>query len=92
MQLLEKKFEQERKLLELKGFELEKRHEGVTQELTIAKSTLAARHSDLAALQNNLKELEELREMKEVKLIVLNHLSVKFGLFFCMHCNTCRHT
>ncbi|PON82768.1 Kinesin-like protein [Trema orientale] len=65
MQLLEKNFEQERKLLECHVFELEKKLEGVTQELAIAKSTLAVKNSDLVTLQNNLKELDELREMKE---------------------------
>ncbi|KAF4377674.1 hypothetical protein G4B88_006954 [Cannabis sativa] len=66
MQLLEKRFEQQRKLLESQVFDLEKKLDGVTQELAISKSTLAARNSDLATIQNNLKELEELREMKEV--------------------------
>ncbi|KAF4346122.1 hypothetical protein G4B88_002695 [Cannabis sativa] len=65
MQLLEKRFEQQRKLLESQVFDLEKKLDGVTQELAISKSTLAARNSDLATIQNNLKELEELREMKE---------------------------
>ncbi|XP_062102804.1 kinesin-like protein KIN-14E [Humulus lupulus] len=65
MQLLEKKFEQRRKLLESQVFELEKKLDGVTQELAISKSTLAVRNSDLATIQNNLKELDELREMKE---------------------------
>ena len=63
---LEKKFEQERKALKFQVLELEKKLEGVTKELAVVESTLAVRNSDLASLQNNLRELEELREMKEV--------------------------
>lgn len=65
---LEKTFEQERKALKLRVFELEKKLEGVNQELAVLKSTLASRNSEIAALQNNLKELDELREMKEVMI------------------------
>ncbi|KAB1200217.1 Kinesin-like calmodulin-binding protein [Morella rubra] len=61
----EKNFEQERKALKFQVLELEKKLEEVAQELAVAESTLAVRNSDLASLQNNLKELEELREMKE---------------------------
>lgn len=64
--LLEKNFDQERKALKFQILELEKKLEGVTQELAIAESTLTVRNADLASSQNNLKELEELREMKEV--------------------------
>ncbi|KAG2695069.1 hypothetical protein I3760_08G173200 [Carya illinoinensis] len=63
--LLEKNFDQERKALKFQILELEKKLEGVTQELAIAESTLTVRNADLASSQNNLKELEELREMKE---------------------------
>ncbi|KAL6224356.1 hypothetical protein ACLB2K_003211 [Fragaria x ananassa] len=62
---VEKTFEQERKALKLQVFELEKKLDGVNQELAVLKSTLASRNSEIAALQNNLKELDELREMKE---------------------------
>ncbi|XP_059435497.1 kinesin-like protein KIN-14E isoform X1 [Corylus avellana] len=61
---LEKKFEQERKALKFQVLELEKKLEGVTQELAVVELTLAVRNSDLASLQNNLEELEALREMK----------------------------
>jgi len=63
---IEKNFEQERKALKFQVLELEKKLEGVTQELAVVESTLAVRNCDLASLQNNLRELEELREMKEV--------------------------
>ncbi|BFG39511.1 hypothetical protein CerSpe_257850 [Prunus speciosa] len=62
---LEKKNEQERKALKLRVLELEKKLEGVNQELAVVKSTLATKNSEIASLQSNLKELEELREMKE---------------------------
>jgi hypothetical protein len=63
---LDKNFEQERKASKFQVLELEKKLERVTQELAVVESTLVVRNSDLASLQNNLKELEELREMKEV--------------------------
>lgn len=66
MEHLQRSFEHERKVLKLRVAELEKKLEEVTQELAAMESTLTIRNSDLAALQNNLKELEELREMKEV--------------------------
>lgn len=62
---IERKFEEERKSLELEKLDLQKKLEGIMQELAVAKSTLTARNSELAAFQNNLKELDELREMKE---------------------------
>ncbi|KAJ0040808.1 hypothetical protein Pint_28780 [Pistacia integerrima] len=65
MEILEKNFEQERKALRLQMFELERKLEETTQDLATVQSTLATRNTDLAVLQNNLKELEELREMKE---------------------------
>ena len=69
MEVLEKKFEQEGKTLRLRVSELERKLEVVTQDLAVAESTLAVRATDLASLQNNLKELEELREMKEVIIL-----------------------
>lgn len=66
MDFLEKNFEQERKALKFRVLELEKKLEGITQELAVVESTLEIRNSDLTSLQHNLKELEELREMKEV--------------------------
>ncbi|XP_031269240.1 kinesin-like protein KIN-14E [Pistacia vera] len=65
MEILEKNFEQERKALRLPMFEIERKLEETTQDLATVQSTLATRNTDLAVLQNNLKELEELREMKE---------------------------
>lgn len=67
---LEKKNEQERKALKLRVLELEKKLEGVNQELAVVTSTLATKNSEIASLQSNLKELEELREMKEVMMIL----------------------
>lgn len=66
MDFLEKNFEQERKALKFRVLELEKKLEGITQELAVVESTLEIKNSDLTSLQHNLKELEELREMKEV--------------------------
>ncbi|XLR50239.1 hypothetical protein S83_000911 [Arachis hypogaea] len=62
---LQRKLEQERKLTKSQVFELEKKLEGLRQELVLAKSNISVKDSELAALQNNLKELEELRELKE---------------------------
>ncbi|MED6136311.1 Kinesin-like protein KIN-14E [Stylosanthes scabra] len=62
---LQRKLEQERKLVKSQVYELEKKLETVRQELVVAKSNISVKDSELAALQNNLKELEELREMKE---------------------------
>lgn len=86
--MLQRKYEEERKFLELQMFDLEKKLEGITQELAIAKSTLAAKNSDLATLQNNLQELDELREMKEVSaLYALDYLSSQFCFGFWMQCD-----
>lgn len=52
---LEKKNEQERKALKLRVLELEKKLEGVNQELAVVKSTLATKNSEIASLQSNLK-------------------------------------
>eukprot|EP01018_Ginkgo_biloba_P032013 Gb_25781 [translate_table: standard] len=64
-QTLERKFEQERDMLRARVAELEKKLTERTQELSVTESTLAARVSELDAVQGSLKELEELREMKE---------------------------
>ncbi|RDY12285.1 Kinesin-like protein KIN-14E [Mucuna pruriens] len=62
---LQWKLEQERKAVKSEVYDLERKLEGCRQELLAAKSTVSAKDSELAALQNNLKELEDLREMKE---------------------------
>ncbi|KAK7386595.1 hypothetical protein VNO78_26928 [Psophocarpus tetragonolobus] len=59
------KLEQERKAMKSEVYDLERKLEGCRQELLVAKSTISVKDSELAALQNDLKELEELREMKE---------------------------
>lgn len=56
--------------------ELEKKLEGVTQDLVVTESTLTMRNAELDTLQCNLKELEELREMKEVVFLYLHHQSM----------------
>ncbi|XP_058073306.1 kinesin-like protein KIN-14I [Magnolia sinica] len=65
VEILERKFEQERKTSKLRILELEKKLEGITQDLAVAESTLTMRNTELDTLQNSLRELEELREMKE---------------------------
>ncbi|XP_044470312.1 kinesin-like protein KIN-14E isoform X1 [Mangifera indica] len=65
MEILEKNFEEDQKALSYQVLELERKLEDTTQDLAAVQSTLATRNTDLAVLQNNLKELEELREMKE---------------------------
>ncbi|XP_027914172.1 kinesin-like protein KIN-14I isoform X2 [Vigna unguiculata] len=62
---LQCKLEQERKNLNSHAHDLERKLDMLRQELTVAKSTLSVKDSELAALKNNLDELEELREMKE---------------------------
>jgi len=63
---LQRKLEQERKAVKSEVYDLERKIEGYRQELMAAKSIISVKDSELAALQNNFKELEELREMKEV--------------------------
>lgn len=63
---LQRKLEQERKAVKSEVYDLERKLEGYRQELTAAKSIISVKDSELAALQNNLKELDELREIKEV--------------------------
>ncbi|CAJ2635980.1 unnamed protein product [Trifolium pratense] len=62
---LQRKFEQERKAVKSEVYNLERKLEGYRQELMTAKSIISVKDTELAALQNNFKELEELREMKE---------------------------
>ncbi|ESW30047.1 hypothetical protein PHAVU_002G120200 [Phaseolus vulgaris] len=62
---LQCKLEQERKNLNSQVYDLELKLDMFRQELTVAKSTLSVKDSEVAALKNNLDELEELREMKE---------------------------
>lgn len=64
-EILKRNFEQERKSLKLRVSELEKKLEVATRDLSAREAALSNRNTELAALQNNLKELEELREMKE---------------------------
>lgn len=65
IEILERKFEQERRTHRLRVSELEKKLEAVKKDLVVSETTLSARNLELDALQNNLRELEELREMKE---------------------------
>ncbi|XP_068648148.1 kinesin-like protein KIN-14I isoform X2 [Aristolochia californica] len=65
LEALERKFEQERKVLLLRISELEKKLGKTTEGLAAAESSLAIRNTEFDTLQNSLKELEELREMKE---------------------------
>lgn len=65
IEILERKFEQERRTHRLRVSELEKKLEGVRKDLVVSETNLSARNLELDTLQNNLRELEELREMKE---------------------------
>ncbi|KAK4791821.1 hypothetical protein SAY86_032234 [Trapa natans] len=65
IELLKRKFEQERKTLKLRASELETKVESVKKDLIAAESALSVRDEELASIQSSLKELEELREMKE---------------------------
>ncbi|XP_010555136.1 PREDICTED: kinesin-like protein KIN-14E isoform X1 [Tarenaya hassleriana] len=65
LETIQKRFEQEKKVLKLRASELEKKLEMLTRDLATAKSTVEIKNSEMLVLQNNLKELEELREMKE---------------------------
>jgi len=64
--IVEKNFEDERKMLKKRIVELENKLESATQALSVAESTITTRDAELDALQINAKELEDLREMKEV--------------------------
>ncbi|KAL5980141.1 Kinesin-like protein KIN-14E [Asimina triloba] len=65
VEVLERKFEQERKNFKQQNLDLEKKMEEITKDLAVAESTIAMRNTELDSMQNSLKELEELREMKE---------------------------
>jgi hypothetical protein len=67
---LQRKFEQERKAVKSEVYDLERKLEGYRQELMTAKSIISVKDTELAALQNNFKELDELREMKEVYTLI----------------------
>jgi len=64
--------------LKLRVTELEKKLEGVRQELSIVESKLAVKDADLCTLRNSLKELEELREMKAVSIHFSAHQTTVF--------------
>lgn len=68
--VLEKNFEQERKAMRLRVSELEKKLEEARQDLAVVESNFAVKDTEIATLQDNLKELEELREMKEVMILI----------------------
>lgn len=78
---LQRKLEQERKAMKSQVNDLERKLEVFRQQLVAAESTISVKTSELAALQNNLKELEELREMKEVLILF-------FHLYHCSNCIT----
>jgi len=80
-EILKRNFEQERKSLKLRVSELEKKLEVATRNLSAREAALSNRNTELAALQNNLKELEELREMKEV---INLHLIIYYEYYFCL--------
>ncbi|CAD5335964.1 unnamed protein product [Arabidopsis thaliana] len=65
VEIHQKRYEQEKKVLKLRVSELENKLEVLAQDLDSAESTIESKNSDMLLLQNNLKELEELREMKE---------------------------
>lgn len=69
VEIHQKRYEQERKVLKLRVSELENKLEVLTQDLDNAESMIESMNSDMLLLQNNLKELEELREMKEVLVL-----------------------
>ncbi|KAI8030191.1 Kinesin-like protein KIN-14E [Camellia lanceoleosa] len=65
IEVLDKNIEQERKAMQLRVAELEKKLEVVTRDLAVTESSLAFKDTQLTTSQNNLMELEELREMKK---------------------------
>ncbi|KAL5707342.1 Kinesin-like protein KIN-14E [Ranunculus cassubicifolius] len=65
IEILEQKFDQERRTHRLRVSELERKLEGIRKDFATAEATLTVKSMELDALQNNLRELEELREMKE---------------------------
>jgi septum formation topological specificity factor MinE len=79
VEIHQKRYEQEKKVLKLRVSELENKLEVLAQDLDSAESTIESKNSDMLLLQNNLKELEELREMKEVMvLFCLLHYLILF--------------
>ncbi|XP_057448870.1 kinesin-like protein KIN-14I [Lotus japonicus] len=62
---LQWKLEQERKAVNSRVYDLERKLDLLKQELVVAESALSLKDSELAAIKKDLKELEELREMKE---------------------------
>lgn len=73
---LQRKFEQERKVLNSRVHDLERKLDAIKQELVVAESTLSAKDSELAMLKSNLKELEDLREMKEVLILYIYRFNI----------------
>ncbi|XP_064979395.1 kinesin-like protein KIN-14I isoform X1 [Musa acuminata AAA Group] len=63
---LEKKFEEERRILKTRITELEHKLQGIMQDLSIANASISMKNKEIDELQNNAKELEELREWKAV--------------------------
>lgn len=74
--VLERRFEQERKALKSQINTLEKKLEGFRQELAATESALSVKDDELVALRNNLRELEELREMKEVLILSVCNIPI----------------
>ncbi|KAL8151891.1 LOW QUALITY PROTEIN: hypothetical protein V2J09_021699 [Rumex salicifolius] len=62
---VEKRYDQEQRILIQKISELEKKLEEVKRDLSVAESTIASRDQQLSTIHGSLKELEDLREMKE---------------------------
>ena len=69
MENIGKDVDKERQALKLRVVDLERKLEGVRQDVTITESKLAAKESELTTLQSSLKELDDLREMKAVMFI-----------------------
>lgn len=67
---LQWKLEQERKAVNSRVYDLERKLDLLKQELVVAESALSLKDSELAAIKKDLKELEELREMKEVWILL----------------------
>ncbi|THU58137.1 hypothetical protein C4D60_Mb03t11010 [Musa balbisiana] len=61
---LEKKFEEEWRILKTRITELEHKLQGIMQDLSIANASITMKNKEIDELQNNAKELEELREWK----------------------------